>query len=202
MNKYLHLFTITCCLLSCGPKSVETSHPNGKIKEKYSIDKAEKRHGEYLAFNEQGILIEKANFSHGLVTGTREIYRNNGVIEIKEQYDEQGYLHGKHLTYHPDGKSVMIEKTYTNNAIQGTLKVFYPDGKIKEEVTMKDNNENGPFKEYYQNGALHWQGTYRNGDNEFGELIEYDSLGNIIKKMLCDTNAICRTTWKPGILVK
>ena len=64
---------------------------------------------------------------------------------------------------------------------------------------MSNNEENGPFSEYFENGQIQWKGTYRNGDNEYGILYEYDSLGTPIKIMKCDTQAICRTIWKPGM---
>ena len=60
---------------------------------------------------------------------------------------------------------------------------------------MKDNNENGPFKEYYPNGNIHWEGNYLNGDNEFGILNEYNEQGELIKKMDCDSMAVCKTIW-------
>ena len=52
---------------------------------------------------------------------------------------------------------------------------------------------------YYENGQIHWKGTYLNGDNEFGLLEEWDSLGTMIKRMKCDSMAVCRTFWRPGM---
>jgi antitoxin component YwqK of YwqJK toxin-antitoxin module len=200
MKKYIFVIVLSSILASCSDNTTETKHENGKTKEKYTVDSDQKRHGEYLAYNDKGVLIEKSTYTHGVITGIREVYKEDtGLIDVKESYDQAGLLSGPHITYHPDGKTIMIEKNYVNNAIQGILKAYYPNGKLKEQVTIKDNNENGPFTEYFMNGAIQWQGTYRNGDNEYGELIEYDSLGTIIKKMQCDSLAICRTTWKLGM---
>ncbi|MBK7701221.1 MAG: hypothetical protein IPJ39_22090 [Saprospiraceae bacterium] len=64
---------------------------------------------------------------------------------------------------------------------------------------MSDNNENGPFTEYYENGQIHWKGTYLNGGNEFGLLEEAGFLGTMIKRMKCDSMAVCRTFWRLGM---
>ena len=64
-----------------------------------------------------------------------------------------------------------------------------------EEVLFKDNEENGPFVEYYDNGEIEWKGSYLNGDNEFGILEQYDRTGVLIKKMECDSLGACITVW-------
>ena len=79
--------------------------------------------------------------------------------------------------------------------MQGLIKSYYPEGPLKEEVTMVDNEENGPFTEYYKDGTKEWEGTYLNGDNEFGLLKHYNDKGVLIKKMMCDSLAICSTIW-------
>ena len=107
-------------------------------------------------------------------------------------------MEGIYQTFYPDG-TIKLEKHFQNNTLVGTIKVYHPNGNLKEEVTIENNTENGPFKEYHSNGKIHWQGTYLNGDNEFGLLEEYDSTGMLIKKMMCDSNAVCITIWKPGM---
>ena len=62
-------------------------------------------------------------------------------------------------------------------------------------MTFLDNLENGPFVEYYENGNVQWSGTFLNGDNEVGELLHYSEDGVLIKKMWCDSAAICQTIW-------
>ncbi|HHS96015.1 MAG TPA: hypothetical protein ENJ45_05440, partial [Phaeodactylibacter sp.] len=52
--------------------------------------------------------------------------------------------------------------------MQGTWKGYYESGALKEKVEFVDNEENGPFIEFYENGKLKAEGTYRNGDNEHG----------------------------------
>lgn len=72
---------------------------------------------------------------------------------------------------------------------------YYETGQIKEEVTFRDNDENGPFTEYYANGNLKAEGFFKDGDNEHGLLKLYDEEGVLVKTMDCK-NGICKTIWK------
>ena len=80
--------------------------------------------------------------------------------------------------------------------MNGIVKKFYPEGQLKEEISFRNNIEEGPFTEYHPNGNIHWKGTYRNGDNEVGELKEFDESGILIKTMFCDSMSVCKTTWQ------
>ena len=79
--------------------------------------------------------------------------------------------------------------------MQGIWKKYYESGKLMESVTMRDNEENGPFVEYWENGNLKAEGAYLDGDNEDGELKLYDEHGELEKTMQCE-RGMCYTTWK------
>ncbi|MBC7884043.1 MAG: toxin-antitoxin system YwqK family antitoxin [Saprospiraceae bacterium] len=192
------IFLLIIVLSSCEKKKTETKYDSGNIKESYSVNNEGNKEGEYVFYYESGKIKEKAIYVNGMLTGARLLYHENGQIEIEEMYNEKGVLEGPYKVYYASGK-VQLEKQYVQNEINGTIKVYYPSGTLKEEVTMEHNEENGPFTEYYNNGKIHWKGTYRNGDNEYGVLYEYDSLGAPIKIMKCDTMAICRSIWKHGM---
>jgi antitoxin component YwqK of YwqJK toxin-antitoxin module len=198
MVKYFVLSLLIMTLISCGLEEIKTTHPNGTTKEQYTINKNGGKEGEYKAFSETGKLKEKAFYKNDALNGIRTLYYDNGNAEIEENYIDGGILHGTYKSYY-EGGQLQLEKQYENNVLTGLVKVYYQNGKIKEEVTMHNNNENGPFTEYYENGQIHWKGTYLNGDNEYGLLEEWDSLGAPIKRMKCDSLAICRTFWKPGM---
>jgi antitoxin component YwqK of YwqJK toxin-antitoxin module len=196
--KNLVLLLFCTFIIACGNKKVEIKYDSGKIKESYHVDKQGKHHGVYLSYFENGSLKEESNYQAGHLSGMRKLFFEDGKVEIEEVYNSEGQLQGTYKVYYPTGQ-LQLEKEYKDNVIIGKIKVYYLDGKLKEEVTMENNEENGPFTEYYQNGAVHWKGSYRNGDNEYGLLEEFDSTGVILKKMMCDTLAICRTFWKQGM---
>jgi len=73
-------------------------------------------------------------------------------------------------------------------------KRYYDSGELMEIVNFVENEENGPFVEYYKNGNKKATGNYLDGDNEHGELELFDEQGELIKKMNCN-KGICRTSW-------
>ncbi|MGB4840498.1 MAG: hypothetical protein WBP08_15960 [Saprospiraceae bacterium] len=196
--KYLLMILSFLFILGCSDKKVKIYNDQGSLSEEYTVNKNKEKNGTYQSFFPSGKLKEISQYKSGVLYGKRTLYFESGQKEIEELYSETGLLQGPYFAYFPSGK-IKVKKYYSANVLSGELKLFYPDGKVKEEVSMYANMENGPFSEYYQNGAIHWKGNYRNGDNEYGILYEYDSLGAPIKIMKCDTLTICRTIWKPGM---
>lgn len=186
---------LSMLFFSCAEKSTKTYHENGKLMEEFFLNKNGEKNGPYTAWYDTGILYETSQYKNGKMTGERKLYYTDGKLEILETYNDEGLLDGPYITYYQNGK-VMVEKKYSKNTLQGKVLVYYENGQLKEEVLFKDNAENGPFTEYFPNGKVQWKGTYLNGPNEFGPLEEYDSTGLLIKKMICDSFAICRSTWK------
>ena len=79
--------------------------------------------------------------------------------------------------------------------LEGIGTAWYPNGQMKEKVTFSNNEENGAFEEWYENGKLKATGNYLDGDNEDGTLKLYDTLGQLERILECQRGA-CRTTWE------
>lgn len=196
MNNRLVLLSFIILSLafgSCGDKTIITQYESGEKYEEYQYTGDSLKHGWYKSYSPGGILIEESTYVDGKLDGPRRIFTDKGELEVTEHYSMDA-LEGTFKTYHTNGK-VKLEGVYTENVLSGIVKGYYPTGELMEEVMFEDNQEQGPFKEYHKNGNLKWQGTYRNGDKEFGLLQEYDEEGQLIRKMMCDDNAICTTTW-------
>lgn len=188
------IFLCTIMLLvACKDRLITTYYETGEQKETYEYKGDSLRHGAYTTYDEKGKILERAQYKDGKLHGTREIFLDDRV-SVLETYKEDVF-HGDYKEFYPDG-TLKFEGRYTEGKLSGIMKGYYPSGHIKEEVTFQDNIENGPFKEYHDGGGVSWEGTYLKGDNEFGILKNYDKEGNLIKKMLCDSNARCTTTWQ------
>jgi antitoxin component YwqK of YwqJK toxin-antitoxin module len=187
------LLVLSLAIFSCQSHMTEVKDENGNVIQKYEVNKDNEKHGQYSAYSEDGQLTETATYSHNKLEGERKLYDANGNIEIVENY-KNNITEGPYQVYYPDGK-VKFETVYTSGVLNGTAKSYSADGQLTEEVTFFNNEENGPFTEYYDNGNIEWEGTYLNGDNEFGLLKNYDEAGELIKKMMCDSLAVCRTIW-------
>lgn len=184
-------------IVSCSPsslKEVKEKDDNGRLVSKYSVHKeSNEKHGVYTAYNEDGSLYEKAHYNQGRLDGTRTLFHSNGKVNIEEVY-VSGDLSGDYKSYHENGQ-LKFHALYTKNVMSGMVKTFYESGKLKEEVTFVDNEENGPFIEFFENGNKKWEGNYHDGDNELGLLMKYDSTGQLIRKLECDSLYRCQTIW-------
>jgi antitoxin component YwqK of YwqJK toxin-antitoxin module len=150
------------------------------------------KQGPYKRFNENGMLIEKAQYKNDSLEGTREIYHPNGKIFIVESY-AKGSFQGPYSSYFENG-NLESEGEYRGGSMEGVWNFYYPSGSIKERVTFTSNEENGPFEEFFENGNIKARGNYKDGDYEHGLLELFDSTGTLIRKMDCDIGR-CRTIW-------
>lgn len=182
--------------MACKPenKVIVVRNESGNVIERYHLNQDSLLHGEYISYNENGDTFIVSQYDNGKLNGTRTIYNENKNIEIIENYVNDS-LEGKYEAFYPSG-ALKRTMQFESNKIVGKLYVYYESGKLIEEVLMENNLENGPFTEYYENGQKSWEGTYHNGENEIGLLIQYAENGDTIRKMQCDDRYICRTFYR------
>lgn len=193
MKYYSYLFLISFFVLACSSERfVEVNDDDGNLVERYQVDKEGTRVGVYESYD-SGRLVSKANYKEGIQSGKRVIFFDNGSPEIEENY-QNGALEGDYKVFYDTGE-VLLVSIYKNNTIQGQVKKYYKSGQLMEDVAFVDNEENGPFVEYWENGNLKWEGAYKKGDNEYGELKKYNEEGVVVRKLMCDSLAVCRTFW-------
>ena len=60
-----------------------------------------------------------------------------------------------------------------NNQEEGPFLDYYENGQLRQKGAYNDGRKNGPVELYYENGQLAGKGTYNSelGDWRFGELI-------------------------------
>ena len=150
------------------------------------------REGWAYTTNQDGVLIEAAQYRSDTLNGLRILFTETGDTSIVEHYD-MGAFSGEYRLYYDNG--VLKQKGYyANNEMSGDWETYYDNGQLKERVRFADNLENGPFIEYHSNGKLAAEGAYLDGDYEHGELKIYDENGQLSRTMMCDQGR-CTTTW-------
>ena len=75
----------------------------------------------------------------------------------------------------------MTIENYSNGKLEGLRSVFYPNGKIAEEIIYKNNLKEGICKRYTENGIIIEESAYKNNDYN-GNATFKDSDGNLISK--------------------
>lgn len=84
------------------------------------------------------------------------------------------------VTFYPMSTQIERITPYNEKGKEdGTIKFFYPNGKIKIEYNYKDGEKDGLRTEYFQNGQKKLETFFTNGKRN-GLRTEYDSTGKII----------------------
>ncbi|OIV41431.1 toxin-antitoxin system YwqK family antitoxin [Flavobacterium johnsoniae] len=148
----------------------------------------------------------EGTFSHGKETGifnffddtqkgdiiaTRDFTANDGssytiFYDQKKNKVSEGKEIGKDREgewkyYHKASKVLMTSENYKKGKLEGMRTVYYPNGKVAEEMTYKNGLKEGVYKRFGQNGTLLEDAVYKN--NEFnGNAVFYDSDGAVASK--------------------
>ena len=73
--------------------------------------------------------------------------------------------HGTVKWYYENG-NLFQDVNYKNGVLFGDRKVYFENGKLKNETTYKNGEIDGEWKEYYENGNTRETGTYEKGEKE------------------------------------
>ncbi len=196
MHRFLVLSLLLSLLMACGDgleereeidalgfRTVERVDPETGllegVAEKYTPD---------------GKLLSRAHYRNGELDGERTLYYPNGQVDVVENY-RNGKFDGPYMTYDSAG-NLTLHGLYIDGAMNKVWTGYHPDGGVAEVVTMVDNLENGPFREWYPNGKPKASGNYLEGDDEDGTLFLYQETGGLERIMQCDRGA-CKTIWTP-----
>ena len=105
----------------------------------------------------------------------KDLFKEN--IEILDKPKKIPYKKGK---FYYEESSInspklqsIVEYDKTSSFLVGNYKEFYKNGILKKQITYKDGYENGPYKEYSQNGNIYIEGNMENG-RFIGEYREYN----------------------------
>ncbi|MEI7594899.1 MAG: tetratricopeptide repeat protein, partial [Bacteroidota bacterium] len=171
----------------------ELYHANSKIKGigKYTSDG--KRDGEWLWYNENGLLKSKETYVNGVLT-VYESFSFIGIIEshvpfLNEKIDGDGITYndkgakdkligfkvgvreGAYEEYYSNGQ-VYFKGTNKKGNLDGAGKTYYSSGELKSEVSYLEGEKNSLETNYYRNGKIMQKATYVKGKLQ-GDYISY-----------------------------
>lgn len=88
---------------------------------------------------------------------------------------------GQWKYYHKASKSIMILENYKNGKLDGTRTVYYPSGKIVDEIIYKNGLKEGIYKKYSESGIVMESSFFKNGEYD-GEAIYKDPNDFVVAK--------------------
>ena len=169
----------------------EKGKKNGPWKGIYEDTKNPKYEGAFEHGKEVGFFTFFDNTKTKKVIATREFNtKDNSAYTIFYDQNKNKVSEGKVVNklfegqwnyYHKASKTIMTIGNYTNGKLEGLRSVFYPNGKIAEEINYKNNLKEGICKRYTENGIIIEESAYKN-NNYNGLAVFKDSDGNLISK--------------------
>ena len=171
------------------------------------LDEKGKKHGLWKGFFEESKRPRyEGTFVHGKETGIFNFYddtkaksviatrefnpKDNSAYTIFYDQDKNKVSEGKVVNklfegqwkyYHQASKVIMTIENYTNGKLEGLRTVFYPSGKIAEEISYKNNLKDGIYKKYTEKGIVLEESFFKNNDYN-GLAIFKDTDGNVVSK--------------------
>ena len=169
----------------------EKGNKNGPWKGIYEDTKNLKYEGTFEHGKEVGFFTFFDNTKTKKVIATREFNtKDNSAYTIFYDQNKNKVSEGKVVNklfegqwnyYHKASKAIMTIENYANGKLEGLRSVFYPNGKIAEEINYKNNLKEGICKRYTENGIVIEESAYKN--NEYNGTSTFkDSDGNLISK--------------------
>ncbi|WP_258104646.1 tetratricopeptide repeat protein [Marinoscillum sp. MHG1-6] len=153
-------------------------HSNGNIKQTETY-KSGKLQGEAKAYDRQGRLKDITLYNEDIVIGYTcfDQYgdtlfhsydpKGNMLITAYEITGEKKYTcqlqngkyNGSYTSYFKNG-NIYIKGSMKNNQFDGEYEEYYPTGQLKYDSYYLDGNQHGYFKKYYKNGQIEQEGWY------------------------------------------
>ena len=160
-------------------------YENGNVIKREYINRynaAGKKNGIWKEFSPQGILLAEGVYLNGKKHGYFKYYDANGYFQYIEKYENDILIENatetmhldRKVDYHPNGKihtiahyfkgvpeGVRREYDSTGNVIKSYI--FHNGIKLGEGIVDDNGKKQGPWKEYYESGAIKAKGKYING---------------------------------------
>lgn len=146
--------------LSDGITKIKVNDGAGNLSQS-GIVKDGKKQGNWVEYYPNAIIKSITPYVDGKIEGLRVEFGNSGQLEKSMEY-HNGLLNGdyKELRY----SSVKEERYYENGKLEGTVKIYYDNGKIMEEGLYKNGTRDGVSKWYDQGGNVTIEYEYKNGE--------------------------------------
>lgn len=108
--------------------------------------------GEYLEYNDDGLLIKRLFYVDGKREGEYLEYYDNGKLREKYSY-VNGQREGEYLEYHKNGK-LWIKCFYKNDRNDGECLVYYENGRLGIRSFYEKGVRKNEYECYHENGEL------------------------------------------------
>lgn len=156
-----------------------------------------KKHGLWTAKYKNGKIKHKTMFEHGIPKGLSVRFDKKGKKTSELILSDQGQI-ARGTLYHESGKimasgkytntkkdstwnfyslsGILIKiENYKNGVVEGEVKNFYKNGKLKSNATFVNGVLEGPAKEFFENGNMRSSKIIKKGKPDGPFKLYYDN---------------------------
>jgi antitoxin component YwqK of YwqJK toxin-antitoxin module len=136
-------------------------YPNGQVFVE-GLYRRGRQDGEWMFYFDNGKLNRKAKYDNGKPDGPREIFRADGTLAAKRGFAD-GLRDGEWITYDATGKFPLVEEHYVQGKEDGVWKYWHPNGKQKQQISLKQGVRHGVTTEWDDKGAKRFEANFAEG---------------------------------------
>ena len=166
---------------------------HGLWKGVYEESKRPRYQGTFEHGKEIGLFQFFDDTQKGDVIATREFNpKDNSAYTIFYDQNKNKVSEGKVVNkvfeglwkyYHYASPAVMTTENYKNGKLEGLRTVYFPNGKMAEQINYVNNLKEGSYKKYTENGIIIEESFFKNNEYD-GLAIFRDVNGNVVSKGL------------------
>jgi len=170
----------------------EKGNKHGLWKGIYKDTKNPKYEGTFEHGKEVGVFTFFDNTKTKRVIATREFNpKDNSAYtiiydQLKNKVSEGKVVNklseGQWKYYHKASKVIMAAENYSKGKLEGLRSVFYPNGKIAEEINYKNDVKNGFYKRYTESGIIIEESNYKNNEFDGLAIFRDPDDGNVVSR--------------------
>jgi antitoxin component YwqK of YwqJK toxin-antitoxin module len=135
-------------------------YPNGKPFVEGQFVRG-RQNGDWTFYFDNGQINRKATYKEGKPDGPREIFRADGTLSSKRGFAD-GLRDGEWISYDDTGKKPLAEEHYVKGKGDGTWKYWYPNGKLRQQFSLKQGERHGPMTEWDDKGEKRFEANFVN----------------------------------------
>jgi antitoxin component YwqK of YwqJK toxin-antitoxin module len=136
-------------------------YPNGQLFVQGQFRRG-RQQGEWNFWFENGQQNRKAVYNNGQPDGAWDVFRADGTLSAKRSF-RNGLKDGEWITYDETGKKPLRHEGFVAGKRDGEVKVWFPNGQLKQQIAFKDDQPHGMAREWDESGKKIGEVTYTDG---------------------------------------
>ncbi len=125
--------------------------------------------GTWLTYHTDGRIKTVESYANNQLDGVQLELDQRGQV-VKRAFYQAGLLHGASSTYKFGRPQEIIP--YNMSIVDGTVKRYYVNGKLMEEIQFKNGKQDGYYRHYNEQEQMDLEYVYKNGEKVSGGMVD------------------------------